>query len=318
MNATRICFVSWTPHHRASEIAKAVGGEVYEPRPRRKRWPAALRYLVQAVQTVARVVRIRPSDVLFTNPPFVTGLVLLLPAKTLGFRVWADAHSGAFNDPRWMRFAKANEWVMRRCAGVIVTNERLASLVGAKGGRPLILNYPATEYRNREPTRDPQLVATLGFQFDEPVDELLEAARRAPNVRLALTGPAPDSVRAETPPNCSIPGWLSRSDYERMLAEARGVVCLTTRENTMQTGAYEALQYALPMVLSGTQALRSFFRRGVIFVDDHEPTTLASALARLWDEHEQLSEEALLAREEGLKRCAREVEALRAALHVRE
>jgi glycosyltransferase involved in cell wall biosynthesis len=309
--------VSWTPHHRASEIAKAVGGEVYEPHPRRKRWPAPLRYLVQAAQTIAHVVRVRPSDVLFTNPPFVTGVVLLLPAKILGFRIWSDSHSGAFNDPRWMRFAKANEWVMRRSTSVIVTNERLARVVSDKGGRPLILNYPATDYRNREPTDDPPLVATLGFHFDEPVDELLEAARRTPRVRLVLTGPAPDSVRAKTPPNCTIPGWLARPDYERLLAEARGVVCLTTREDTMQTGAYEALQYALPMVLSGTHALREFFGRGVIFVDDHDPATLASALARLWDDHERLSEEALLARDDGLGRCAREIEALRTALRTR-
>jgi glycosyltransferase involved in cell wall biosynthesis len=317
MNAPQICFVSWTPHHRASEIAKALGGEVYEPHPRRKRWPAVLRYVVQAAQTIAHIVRVRPTDVLFTNPPFVAGLVLVLPARILGFRLWSDAHSGAFNDPRWTRFTKANDWVMRRCAGVIVTNERLARLVSEKGSRPLILNYPATDFRSRIRTDDPRLVATLGFQFDEPVGDLLEAARRTPNVRLVLTGPAPESVRAKRPPNCTIPGWLARADYERTLAEARGVVCLTTREDTMQMGAYEALQYALPMVLSGTQALRSFFRRGVIFVDDHDPATLAAALARLWDEHERLSEEALRGREEALERCAREVEALRTALHSR-
>jgi glycosyltransferase involved in cell wall biosynthesis len=317
MEPTRICFVTWTPHHRASEIAKAVGGEIYEPSPVRGSWPAALRYVVQAAKTLAHLVRVRPREVLFTNPPFVAGLVLVLPARILGFRVWADSHSGVFNDPRWTRFARANGWVMRRCAGVIVTNERLAQLVSKSGCRPLILNYPAIDFRDREPTEDPALVATLGFKFDEPVDELLEAARRAPDVRLVLTGAAPRSFMAKAPQNCTVTGWLPRRDYERTLAEARGVVCLTSREDTMQMGAYEALQFGLPMMLSGTKALRSFFHRGAIFVDDHDPATLAAALARLWNEHEALSEEALLAREEALGRCAREVEALRVALHAR-
>jgi glycosyltransferase involved in cell wall biosynthesis len=292
-----------------------MGGEIYEPSPVRRSWPAGLRYVAQTAQTLVHLVRIRPRDVLFTNPPFVAGLVLVLPARMLGFRVWADSHSGVFNDPRWTRFAKANEWVMRRCAGVIVTNEPLAQLVSKSGCRPLILNYPAIDFRDREPTDDPALVATLGFNFDEPVDELLEAARRAPHVRLVVTGPAPPSLMTKAPPNCTITGWLRRRDYERALAEARGVVCLTSREDTMQTGAYEALQYALPMMLSGTKALRSFFRRGAIFVEDHDPATLAAGLVRLWDEHEALSEEALRARKEALGRCAREVETLRVALH---
>jgi glycosyltransferase involved in cell wall biosynthesis len=313
--ARRICFVTWTPHHRASELARALGGEIYQPSPVRRNWPAAVRYVLQAAQTVAHLVRVRPREVLFTNPPFVAGVVLVLSGRLLGFRVWADSHSGAFNDPRWARFARANSWMMRRCAGVIVTNKHLARLVRDAGGRPIIVNYPATDHREREPTGDPALVATLGFLFDEPIDELLEAATLAPNVRLVLTGPAPPSLRAKAPPNCTITGWLRRRDYERTLARARGVICLTTREDTMQTGAFEALQYSLPMVLSGTEALRSFFHRGVIFVDDHDPATLASALVRLWDEHELLSDEAVQARDEALSRCAREVEALRIALH---
>jgi glycosyltransferase involved in cell wall biosynthesis len=315
MEAPRVCFVTWTPHHRASEIAKALGGEIYEPSPVREAWPAALRYVVQTAQTLVHLARVRPREVLFTNPPFVAGLALVLPARILGFRIWSDSHSGVFNDPRWTRFTKANEWVMRRCAGVIVTNERLAQLVSESGSRALILNYPAIDFRDREPTDDPAFVATLGFKLDEPVDELLEAARRAPDIRLVLTGPAPQSFMAKAPPNCTVTGWLTRVDYERTLAKARGVVCLTCREDTMQQGAYEALQYGLPMVLSGTKVLRSFFHRGAIFVDDHDPATLAEALVHLWQEHETLSEEALHMREEALGRCAREVEALRRALH---
>lgn len=311
----RVIFVSWTPHHRANELAEALEGRVYVPHPHRKAWPAPVRYAIQGTRTLAYLARTRPTDVLFTNPPFVAGAVLLLAATPLRFSVWADSHSGAFNDPRWMRFSRLNDWIMRRCAGVIVTNEPLARRVRASGSRPLIVNYPSTHPKQRSATGS-YLVATLGFQFDEPVDALLKAAGLSPEVRLIMTGAAPADLAKRAPPNCVVTGWLSRADYERTLAEARGVICLTTREDTMQTGAYEALQYGLPMVLSGTGALREFFSDGVIFVDDHESETLARAVTQLWRDHEQLSIDALRARSDLLARCEDEISALRAALGI--
>lgn len=239
----------------------------------------------------------------------------MLAGRPFRFSVWSDSHSGTFNDPRWMRFSRLNDWVMRRCAGVIVTNEPLARRVRASGGRPLIVNCPPADIRQRSGARS-HLAAILGFQFDEPVDELLKAAELSPEVRLIMTGPAPTDFAERTPPNCVATGWLSRPEYERTLAEARGVICLTTREDTMQMGAYEALQYGLPMVLSGTRALRGFFGGGVIFVDDHQPETLAGALTQLWRNHDQLSSSALEARSDLLARCEDEISALRAAVGI--
>src|SRR5215210_4940495 len=108
-------FVTWTPHHRATEMARAIGGEIYEPWPGRRSWPAPARYVIQGSQTIVHVIRRRPQNVLFTNPPFVTGISLLLARLVTQFSLWSDSHSGAFNDPRWARFKRINEWLMRRC-----------------------------------------------------------------------------------------------------------------------------------------------------------------------------------------------------------
>jgi glycosyltransferase involved in cell wall biosynthesis len=311
---TNAIFVTWTPHHRATEIARAVGGAIYEPSPGRTRWPAPIRYTLQSLQTLFHVFRRRPGNVLFTNPPFVTGIVLLTVRWALRFEIWSDCHSGAFNDPRWARFSGINRWVMRRCAGVVVTNGRLAESVRMAGARPLVLNYPSSVFKTRKPAPDPYLVATVGYMFDEPIQELLEAAKRVPQVRLFLTGDPPAEVRAHLPLNCTLTGWLPRAAYEKLLAGARGVICLTSREDTMQTGAYEALEYALPLLLSGTQVLRDFFSQGVIFVDDHSPEALAHALQQLWTEHERLSNEAVAERHVALPGFQAEVRELVEAL----
>jgi glycosyltransferase involved in cell wall biosynthesis len=252
------------------------------------------------------------------NPPFVAGLWLDLFARPLGYRVWIDAHSGAFNDPRWARFAGLNNWVLRHSRGVILATDRLAGPLRERGVAVVIVNYPGVETKTRSPKADGGLVATLGYKFDEPVRELMEAAARLPHVSVVLTGNAPAELRALAPPNCTFTGWIDREEYDELLSRARGVVCLTTRDETMQTGAYEALQFALPMMLSGTAALRDIFHRGVVFVDEHDPDSLAVGLEELWSRHEQLSQEAEEGRAEILERFRQEMEALRAELETRD
>ena len=67
------------------------------------------------------------AAVIFTNPPFVLGALLLAIRSLMHFSLWADCHSGAFNDPRWSRFARGNAAILKRCDGVIFHNSAQAS-----------------------------------------------------------------------------------------------------------------------------------------------------------------------------------------------
>jgi glycosyltransferase involved in cell wall biosynthesis len=312
----KISFVTWPLTRRPIGIAAAIGASVYAPLRGRDAWPFVIRYLLQTVQTTAYLLRERPSDVIFSNPPLVTGVLLIILSRLLGFRVWADSHSGAFNDPRWARFARANAWVMRQCERVIVTNQSLASVVQCAGGKPLVLNWWVEEPVERR-SEEGFLLAPFTYGFDEPVEELIAAARLAPHVKLVLTGRAPDELRRRAPANCVFTGWLTSEEYRERLRSARGLIALTTREDTMQLSAQEGLQHGLPMVMSGTRLLREFFSGGgVCFVDQHAPAVLADRLQTLWDKHVQLTEELLASRAEIYRRCRAEVDELRAALGV--
>jgi hypothetical protein len=271
--------------------------------------------VIQTLATVGHVVRNRPADIFFTNPPVFAGVVVLLLARASRARAWSDSHSGAFNDPRWMRFAGVNDWVMRRCAGVIVTNRPLARIVRSCGGRPFVLNMVASRPGARQPDARPTILAPLSYAFDEPVNELLDASARAPDVHITITGRAPDWVVRAAPENCTFTGWLPRSDYEALLSRASGVICLTNRELTMQMCAFEALEYGIPMLASGTQALRDYLSHGgVVFVEDHDRDTLAAGLRQLWQERERLAGEAVVAQGPMFRRARRELSALRSAL----
>jgi glycosyltransferase involved in cell wall biosynthesis len=308
-------FISWTPHPRANAIADAIAAELYNPTPGKRNWPAPLRYTIQSVATAIYVNRVRPSDIFFTNPPAVAGLAMVPLARLVGARVWSDSHSGAFNDPRWMRFARLNNWVMRHCAGVIVTNRPLAELVRASGGRPFVVNLVASRPQPRRAGLRQTIVAPLSYRFDEPVEELLQAAAMAPEVHLTITGRAPEWVVQRAPDNCTLTGWLSRSDYDALLSQASGMACLTSRELTAQMGAFEAIEHGIPILASGTAVLRAYLDQGgVIFVDDHDPDTLAIALEAMWHERERLMSDALAAQGPMFKRANQEITDLRVAL----
>jgi hypothetical protein len=309
------CFVSWTQLSRASAVARALDARLYCPPPRSRKWPAPIRYGVQAFRTVRHIARTRPSDVLFTNPPVVAGVVLVIVGRLFGIRLWADTHSGAFNDPRWVRFSRLNDWVMRRCAGVIVTNRPLAERVESAGGRPLLLNLVAEGPAARIDDNAETLLAPLSYSFDEPVRELLDAVALVPEVHVTLTGRAPAWVVRSAPPNCTVTGWLSTPDYERVLSRAAGVICLTTRDLTMQMGAFEALEYGLPILASGTSVLRDYLNQGgAAFVEDHKPESLAEALRRFWRRRDQLMKEAMIAQRVMFARAELELVELEAAL----
>ena len=313
----RVAFVTWASQARATGVGEALGATVYTPAPRLEVAPWPLRYALQGLLTVVFVVRRRPDHVLFTNPPFIVGSLLIALSRLLGFSVWCDAHSGAFDDPRWSRFARANARVLRSSTGVIVANELLAVSLREQQLDPLVVTSPPLVARPGPTSASGPLVATLGYSFDEPLRELLDAVRLVPDIDVVFTGRAPDWVREAAPPNCSIPGWLSTEDYSRMLSESRGVICLTTREATMQTGAYEAVEHGVPMILSGTRMLRDYFNLpGTLFVEDHTPEHLAEAMRRVIKDQEQLRQQALESRDVYIQRSHEQFLALRTALAV--
>lgn len=309
-------FVSWMDHARARELADALGAELYVPGPKlsRRWWP--VRYAVQGVLTFLVILRRRPDRILFTNPPFVAGLPILAAARLRGATVWCDAHSGAFNDQRWRRFARANRSVLRRCTGMVLASARLGrELESDAMPRTLVVASPPLQLRDRAREPRPVIVATLGWAWDEPVAELLAAAARVPDIEVMLTGHAPREVRRGAPANCTFSGWLPRDEYRAVLAKATAVICLTTRESTMQTGAYEAAEHGTPMILSGTGALREYFDAGgVVFVENHEPETLAAAIRTIISEGAKYEREARAARATLVDRSRRACDALKRAM----
>jgi glycosyltransferase involved in cell wall biosynthesis len=235
----------------------------------RRRWTAPFRYPVLAIRSAWLVLRRRPRALIVVSPPFIAGLVLVPLARRLGARVAVDLHSAALLDRSWKPFLAIQHWACRAAGAAVVTLPSLAARLEPYGIQTIVLPDPLPEMPGTQaqgpaiPGLGPLVVAVCGWGDDEPIEALVEAARGAA-WRLAVTGRP--TRRLDLPANVSLTGFLSPPEYPALLRAADAIVVLTTRDDTLLAGAWEALVVERPLVLSGTAALRATFGPDLTYV----------------------------------------------------
>jgi hypothetical protein len=262
----------------------------------RRRWMAPFRYPLLALRSAWLVLRRRPRALVVVSPPFVAGLVLVPLARLLGARVAVDLHSAALVEPAWRPFQPLQRWVCRLAGAAVVTLPGLEAALERQGVPAIVLPDPLPEMPETPETPDvpdlpdagatrpaipgegPLVVAVCGWGNDEPIEALVEAARGAA-WRLAVTG-RPTRRLPPTVPNVTLTGFLSPPEYPALLRAADAVVVLTTRDDTLLAGAWEALAVERPLVLSGTDALRQTFGPEVVYADA-DPTSIRNGIERV-------------------------------------
>jgi glycosyltransferase involved in cell wall biosynthesis len=83
---------------------------------------------------------------------------------------------------------------------------------------------------------------------------------------------APPKILERKPPNVTFTDFLSVPHYAGLLKDSHGVMVLTTRDHTMQRGAYEAMALGTPIITSDWPLLRQTFANGSLFVDNSPPS----------------------------------------------
>ena len=106
------------------------------------------------------------------------------------------------------------------------------------------------------------------FGVDEPYLEVIEAARAIPDdIYIYITGKFEGKVEQSTLPcNVKLLGFVPDDEYWLMLASADFIIDLTLRHDCLVCGAYEGVAMEKPLILSDTDALKSYFIQGCIYV----------------------------------------------------
>lgn len=302
-------FVSWIRHHgRSADLCRVlpaecafVGvGRVANPR------TAPFRHLVQAVRTLWLLITRRPRTLWVMAPPSDLVLIGVVWRRLTGGTLVVDAHSsavinaatGTTRSARWLATADL----------VVVTTARLATMLTDRGVRSLPLHDPPL------PTREGTVVAQrvlmpASWFSDEPWQDVLGAAHLLPDVQFVLTGRAPEGLNP--PPNVQLTGYVSDAGYAELVATSSLVLALTTREDTMQRAAYEAVAAGRPIVASGSQALREHLTGGTVFTDGGA-ANLAHAVRSALNAQDRLVQEMVQLRREHQERFEADLRAIRA------
>jgi glycosyltransferase involved in cell wall biosynthesis len=318
-----VVFLAWTSRAgRAEDVAAALGGHalVVFPRPPsflKHPVSTAVRYVMSLVVSIGALVRLRPGVVIATNPPLFPPLLAVLWTRLTGGRFLMDSHPSAFGAKnRWVlgKLQPLHRWLGRRATGVLVTTEERAREVDAWGGRGLVVHEAPLDFP--PPVRGgPTTVLFIGvFAPDEPVAELVEAARSLPDVRIRITGRLEDAAPGlvdGSPDNVEYVGYLGPDAFRDAVSSATVVLTLTTEPSSIMRSAYEADWARIPLVTTDTPALRETFP----YADfcDNSPASIAEALRRTltsYDEKLALADEAAAVQ---LARWEEQLKALRDA-----
>jgi glycosyltransferase involved in cell wall biosynthesis len=239
------------------------------------------------------------------SPPVFAVLAVAIYCRRAGIPFVIDSHTAAYLHPRWQRLQWLQSALSRRAATTIVTNEHLASRIEEAGGHATIVtDVPVTYERLADvPMSGSFTVAVVcSFNDDEPVDQVIEAARQLPEISFLMTG---DSRRLQRdlaerlPANVKLTGFLSTPEYGGLLTHADAVMALTTRNHTMLRGAYEAIYQGTPVIISDWPLLRETFGTGAIHVNN-STAAIVDALRQMQQDPAKFKNDARLLREHKL------------------
>jgi glycosyltransferase involved in cell wall biosynthesis len=233
---------------------------------------APAKYLYQAVATVALLSRRRPRLILVQSPPSLAVLVVAIYGTVTGASYVVDAHSDAMLSPYWTRPRWLHRLLARRALATIVTNEHFAQRIRRWGAAALVLRDIPTSFPRGPIPPDLgsfNVLVVSTFASDEPLSEVLVAAGMLPEVTFHVTGDpsrADERLLADAPANVRFTGFLPDERYYALMRGSQAVMCLTTRDHTMQRGACEALSLGRPIITSDWPLLRDYFSQGTVHV----------------------------------------------------
>jgi len=275
----RALFLVWAERHRGTRsawLAESLGVEdlrYLSPTRRRGLRAAWQKYPIQLVASLRVLLALRPRVVLVQSPPSFAAWTAALYGAATGAAVVVDAHSDAFERGIWTRPGWVTRLVARRAVATVVTNEHWARRVTGWGATAVnVPSIPTTFTAGEPPPLGPghNVAVVNTWASDEPLDAVLDAATTLPEVTFHVTG-RDDRVAGLGRPisdNIRFTGFLAEDAYHGLLRAADAVVCLTTRNHTMQNGACEALSHATPIVTSDWPVLRDYFSAGTAHVDN--------------------------------------------------
>jgi len=296
MKKCRAIWITWEIQRRSRSLSRALDADLFEFDPQQHGF---IRYPYCIWHTVTTLCRERPSLVYAQNPSIFLALLVIMCRPFLSYVAVIDAHNAGIYplDGRNMLLNFLARYVSRKSDLTIVSNHHLALVIENRGGKAFSLPDPIPDLPNMVPKISLKgafsVLLICTWADDEPFMEAISAAQflSDTDIHIYITGKPPKSIRALTiPENITLTGFLREEQYVNLLWSVDLISDLTTREDCLVCGAYEAIAVKCPLILSDTRANRKYFPKGVEYCKNNS-RDIANAIKRAQRAHQTLMSE---------------------------
>lgn len=305
-------WITWEDHRRSRELAKALNAEYA---PLLFKGERIIRYPILTIRTIYFLIKFRPRIAYCQNPSIVLNSLLCFLKPLFGYKLIVDRHSNfKFStkhrkEIKWKIFNFLSKYTIKKSDLIIVTNDFLKNYIDENGGKGIVLQDKLPELDLAQPKKllgENNFVFISTFSDDEPIEEVLEAARLAGDgIHVYITGGYKKykniaALMDNKPANVTLTGFLSELDYQSLLKSADVIIVITDQEHTLTCGAYEAVSFEKPMILGNTQAIKDYFSKGALYTDS-SAANLSACMLQAIENIEVLQEAVTLLKPELIK-----------------
>lgn len=287
-------FLVWgAPHgsRRSQIIAQHLGMDVKHIyiTAKKGKYHALYKYPYQFFATLIFLIRTRYQLVFIQDPPIFAALPVYIYSLFFPAKFIIDAHTPPLLHPMWKWTLPLHRFLSRRAITTLVTNDYLRDLVMDWGAHSLVLEDPPLAPRVTEPLALPanrlNVVMVSSASPDEPVREVLKAARELPEIHFYITGDysgARQPIVDSAPENAHFTGYL-QEDFFSLLEAADVMMDLCVEDYQFLSGANEALWLGKPLITSQGPVLETYFNQGTLHIDNTAPG-IREALLEMQDD----------------------------------
>lgn len=236
-----------------------------------------IRYPILLIATLFAFIKEKP-DIIFTqNPSLVLSIFAVIWGKLFNLPVVVDSHNaGLFPFEGTRKWAnELADFVIRHATLTLVTNAALTDYVETKGGKAFAVPDPIPVIEAGSKKMKLKGVYNILFictwAYDEPYMEVIKAAELIDKkIYIYFTGNSRSKEKKYDrglPGNVILTGFLDELDYISILKSCDIIMDLTTLNDCLVCGAYEAVAAEKPLITSDTEALRNYFYKGALYTD---------------------------------------------------
>lgn len=285
MNTKKRVFIVWKKYQRRVEVlAPYLDLEIfyffYSWETKSKIFKV-FSYFLNSINTMKCLFQNKPDLIFVQYPPAPPLYCVALYSWLTGTKYVSDCHMG-ITVAHFLNWIYVKKLLAR--GNVIVHNEHLLEKTATiLKVRPFVVRDGIAKKRSTE-VRESSFLDGLGlspkkfvifpcsYDPDEPVREVIEAARLLPEMMFVMTWFSEKlsrNVRDSLPSNLLLTGYLQINDYDYIFANSGVALVLTKNEDLQLSGMQEAMAFNIPAVVSDLKTTRFLYKDYPVFVKNN-------------------------------------------------